>query len=221
MEVVESSEFVRDAVARIVAAYRATDAGAEFRLSLSGGRTPAAIYAALAEEDLDWGRFVITFGDERCVPPEHADSNFRMASEALLDRVPIPADNVIRMKGELDPVEAASECEAALRERAGEGVFRHDFVLLGLGEDGHTASLFPGTQALDEGERWVVANEVPQMETTRITMTYPLINAAREVLFLVTGETKREIVKEIAGGGAAYPAAGVAPTDGRLTWLLG
>jgi len=220
MEIVESSDFVSDAVARIVAASR-VDEGREFRLALSGGRTPAAIYAALAEEDLDWQRFVITFGDERCVPPDHADSNFRMASEALLDRVPIPPENVVRMKGELDPVAAASACEADLRGRASGGVYRHDLILLGIGEDGHTASLFPGTEALADGERWVVDNAVPQMQTTRITMTYPLLNAAREVLFLIAGETKRAIVEEILAGGADYPAAAVVPTDGRVIWLLG
>lgn len=220
MEIIESLEFVPEAVARIVAASR-VDEGREFRLSLSGGRTPAAIYAALAEEDLDWSRWVITFSDERCVPPNHADSNFRMASEALLDKVPIPEGNVVRMKGGLDPEAAARDCEADLRARAGGGVFRHDMILLGIGEDGHTASLFPGTEALAEGERWVVANAVPQMQTTRITMTYPLLDAAREVLFLVTGETKRKIVAEIAAGGADYPAARVAPRDGRAVWLCG
>ncbi len=220
MEIVESSEFVRDAVGRISAAAKAVE-GREFRLSLCGGSTPRAIYEALAEVDLDWARVLVTFGDERPVPPDHADSNFRMAREALLDRVPIPEGNVLRMKGELDPAAAAAECEGELRGRADGGTFRHDLVLLGMGEDGHTASLFPGTAALDETERWVVANEVPQMGTTRITFTYPLLNAAHEVLFLVTGEKKRAIVEEVERGGSPYPVAEVAPEGGRVTWLLG
>ena len=222
MEIEETDDFVSAAVARIVEASLEARGG-PFRLSLCGGGTPKAIYAALAEEQLAWENFIITFGDERCVPPDHTDSNFRMAKEALLDRVPIPESNVLRLKGEMEPAAAAAECESNLRARSGDEVFAHDLLLLGMGEDGHTASLFPSSDALAERERWVVANPVPQLGagTTRLTFTFPLINAARRVLFLVTGEKKRSIVDEIRRGAGSYPAAGVRPENGTLTWLVG
>lgn len=221
MEVVNSSRFVSDAVDRIAAASVAAGGG-PFRLSLCGGGTPREIYTALAEEDLDWQNFIITFGDERCVTPDHEESNYRMIRETLLDRVPIPDENVLRLKGEISPVNAADEYEQLLRERAGDDIFRHDLLLLGMGEDGHTASLFPATQALEERDRWVVANEVTELAAWRLTFTYPLINAARRVLFLVRGESKRRIVEQILRGGAdCYPAAGVQPDHGTLVWLLG
>lgn len=221
MEITNTTDFVKDAVARIAAA-SIEARGGPFRLSLCGGSTPKAIYEALAEEQLAWDGFVITFGDERCVPPDHADSNFRMAKEALLSRVPIPEANIVRIKGELEPDLAAKECEAVLRERAGgEDEFIHDLILLGMGEDGHTASLFPETKALQEKDQWIAANEVPQQNSTRITFTYPLINASRRVLFLISGEKKRAILDEIKAGGTQYPAEKIKPTEGSLNWLVG
>ena len=221
MEVINSSRFVSDAVDRITAASVAAGGG-PFRLSLCGGGTPREIYRALAEEDLDWKNFIITFGDERCVAPDHEQSNYRMIREALLDRVPIPKENVLRLKGEITPTKAADEYEQLLRERAGDDIFRHDLLLLGMGEDGHTASLFPAAQALEERDRWVVASEVTKLSAWRLTFTYPLINASRRVLFLVRGDSKRRIVEQIIHGGAdCYPASGVRPEDGTLVWLLG
>jgi len=218
-----------EAAARLVAEHAkvAQAGGGWFRLSLCGGSTPRPIYERLASLDageIDWGRVRLTFGDERAVPPGHADSNFRMVREALLDRVAIPAENVLRIEGEEVPELAARRCEAVLRAwAAGDGtaMFVHDLVLLGMGDDGHTASLFPGTQALGETGRWVVANYVPKFDSERITLTYPVINAARAVCFLVTGEeAKGPVVGRILAGGSDAPAARVQPA-GELVWLLG
>ena len=221
MEIINSSKFVSDAVSRIAATAIASR-GAPFRLSLCGGTTPREVYEALALEDLDWQNFVITFGDERCVPPDHEESNYRMACESLLERVPIPSENILRLKGEIPAEDAANEYEQQLRARSGDEVFRHDLILLGMGEDGHTASLFPATRAIEERDRWVVANEVAELATCRLTFTYPLINAASNVLFLVRGESKRRIVGRIVEDGETYcPAAAVKPFNGSLTWLVG
>ncbi len=220
--VIHSQDFVADAVALIGrAATEAIAERGEFRLALSGGNTPKPVYAALTESGIDWTKVVVTFGDERCVAPDDAESNFRMASESLLNRVTIPAENVLRMAGERDPADAAAAYEAELRRRSPDGVFRHDLVLLGMGPDGHTASLFPGTVALDESGRWVVENYVPQKETWRLTFTYPLIDAARHVCFLVNSAGKDEILAEVFSGTSTYPCAAVAPGDGVVTWLLG
>jgi 6-phosphogluconolactonase len=222
----EAEDFVGEAVELIAAGIlRKQAGGGTFRLCLCGGSTPAPIYRALSERgDIDWQRVVITFGDERCVGPEDGQSNYRMARESLLDPAGIPAGNVVRMEGELDPPVAAEKCEQRLGKLAaenGEAVFKHDLLLLGMGTDGHTASLFPGTEALQESERWVRENYVPSQGSWRLTMTYPLINAAEEVVFLVTGGEKRAIVKEIIAGGADYPAAKIQPDSGKITWMVG
>jgi len=197
-----------------------------FRIALSGGRTPAAVYRewAATAGDLPWERVQITFGDERCVPPEDEQSNYLMARKALLDAVPIPAGNVFRIQGELPPGEAAADYDARLAQlasRFNEPIYRHDLLLLGMGPDGHTASLFPGTAALAEQTRGVVENFVPKFDAFRIAFTYPLINAARHVCFMVEGDEKKPVVAQILAGEGDYPAARVAPVDGRLTWLLG
>lgn len=224
-DIVRSRNFIDDAVDLIeVSALDAIAERGEFRLSLSGGNTPKPIYTALAARRfIDWTKVVVTFGDERCVAPEEDESNFRMARETLIDLVNVPEANVLRIKGEADPAQAAMDYERALKARRhrNEEVFRHDLVLLGMGPDGHTASLFPGTPALRERERWVVENFVPSKDAWRITMTYPLIDAARHVCFLVNSAGKDEILSEVFGGASDYPCAAVAPTDGRLTWLLG
>lgn len=199
--------------------------GLPFLLSLCGGGTPKPIYAALAaRDDIDWSRVVITFGDERCVGPEHADSNFKMASQALLEPAQIPEKNVHRICGEFEPGEAARVYDSALHELAqsrGETVLAHDLCLLGMGDDGHTASLFPDSLALHEEERWAMENYVEKFSSYRITLTYPVINASREVAFLVTGEAKRPVVERVQSGNSSDPAARIAPTSGKLTWLLG
>ena len=195
-----------------------------FRLSLSGGSTPARIYASLARyPGIDWQRVLITFGDERCVPPEAPESNYRMARESLLDPAAVPENHVVRLEGELPPTEASHRAEESLRAWAGgeTGPFRHDLVLLGMGEDGHTASLFPGTAALQEQNRWVIENHVPQLEAWRITLTFPVLNASRVVAFLVNGSAKRPVVEEVWRGEGHHPSSGVQPSQGELWWILG
>jgi 6-phosphogluconolactonase len=191
---------------------------------LAGGSTPKATYGILARdyaERIDWSRVHVFFGDERNVPPDHEDANYRMAREALLDHVPI--GGVHRMRGELPPDEAAAAYEVELREFFGaEKLPRFDLILLGIGGDGHTASLFPETPALEVHDRWVVANPVPKLDTTRITLTVPVINAARSVVFLAAGEDKAEALKEILEGDAdprEYPAKLVQPPGGP-EWML-
>lgn len=224
-EVIRSSQFVADAVDLIVQEGRkAIEERGLFRLALCGGSTPKAVYAALAKTDLPWNKVQITFGDERCVPPEDAQSNYRMARESLLDAAGIPEGNVFRMKGELEPAAAAQEYEsrlAAVASRFGEERYQHDLLLLGMGDDGHTASLFPETAALAEKERSIVANHVPKLNADRITFTFPLINAARHVCFLVNDPKKEPVVQEVLGKSGQHPSESVSPTSGRLTWLLG
>lgn len=221
-EIRHATDFVTEATDLIeTCALAAMEARGEFRLSLSGGNTPKPVFEALAKRPLDWSRVIITFGDERCVPPEDEQSNYLMACRTLLDAIPIPAENVLRMKGEIDPAIAAAEYEAELRERSPDETFRHDLILLGMGPDGHTASLFPGTPALEEKKRTVIENYVPQQKMWRITFTYPLIDAARHVCFLVNSAGKDDILAEVFSGESSYPCAAVSPKDGRLTWLMG
>lgn len=160
------------------------------------------------------------FGDERCVPADHPQSNYRLARELLFDPVRVPSRNVHRMRGELDdPVAAAASYETVLRELfRGAPLPRFDLLLLGVGQDGHTASLFPGTAALRESSRWVVANHVPQLASWRLTLTLPALCAARRILFLVTGESKARVLAEAFGGSPhepPYPCERVVPLDGQ------
>ncbi|MEE3176208.1 MAG: 6-phosphogluconolactonase [Verrucomicrobiota bacterium] len=219
MQFIESSDFVGDAVSIITSSISGTG-DSLFRMSLCGGSTPEPVYEALSESQLNWSNIEITFGDERNVPQDHEDSNYRMASRSFLDKVPLNKDNVLRMRGELDPVDAAREYEDTLRGRSAAGIYVHDLILLGMGEDGHTASLFPGTSALDEEKRWVVSNHVPQKGETRITFTYPIINAARKVLFLIRGQKKRRIVDRVLSGESDLPASLVNPESESVVWLL-
>jgi 6-phosphogluconolactonase len=165
------------------------------------------------------------------VPPASEQSNYRMARETLIDHVAIPAENVHRIRGEDDPAQAALRYEQVLRElfnsatagRPGDGAPRIDLILLGIGEEGHVASLFPGSEALHERTRWALAQEVPVDPRWRVTLTPAIINAAREVAFLVAGAAKAEIVRRVIEGPAQpdlLPAQVVAPADGRLTWFL-
>ncbi|MAS93688.1 MAG: 6-phosphogluconolactonase [Verrucomicrobiales bacterium] len=223
-EVTKTDNFFDDATYWI--ARKIVDAqrdGGIFRLSLCGGSTPAPIYEALAaREDIDWERVLITFGDERTVPPEDEQSNYRMVKASLLDPAGVPAANVIRMCGELEPAEAAERCEGQLKKLAqiaGEEIFVHDLILLGMGDDGHTASLFPETEALKEEERWVVENFVPKFDTYRITFTYPLIKAAKEVLFLVNGAAKHEMAENVLAGKPEYPSSAIEAE--KVFWLIG
>lgn len=198
-----------------------------FAVALAGGSTPKMTYETLAEEyppgnseGLDWGKVHVFFGDERSVWPDHEDSNYRMAREALLDLVPV--GSVHRMRGELPPDEAAASYEGELKEFFGEVPPVLDLVMLGIGPDGHTASLFPETPALGVTDRLVVANPVPKLDTTRLTLTAPVLSAARAVAFLVAGEGKAEALREILEGDAdprGYPAKLVMPPDGP-TWFV-
>jgi 6-phosphogluconolactonase len=195
-----------------------------FAVVLAGGSTPRAAYGILARDYRDrinWNNVHVFFGDERSVPPDHDDSNYKMARESLLDHVSI--GSVHRMQGELPPDEAAEAYEQELRDFFGpDDLPRFDLILLGTGPDGHTASLFPETSALEIHDRWVVANPVLKLETTRITLTVPVINAARAVYFLVAGEGKAGPVAEILEGDPdprEYPASLIQPENGP-TWML-
>jgi len=198
-----------------------------FRVALAGGSTPLGLYRRLTSPPhrgaVRWERVRFFWGDERCVPPGHPRSNFRMARKALLVRLGIPDRHVFRMKGEEDPVRAARAYEETLRRQAAGRPPRLDLVLLGLGKDGHTASLFPGTAALKEGRRLVVANFVPELEQWRITLTYRAINVARRIVFLVAGAEKASAAAKVLKkqrGFRALPASRVAPRRGTMLWLL-
>jgi 6-phosphogluconolactonase len=226
VHIYSSSEELSAAAAHEFAA-RAKEAIEErgrFAVVLAGGSTPETMYGILARDyigRIDWSKVYVFFGDERSVPPHHEDSNLKMASEVLLDHVPV--GNVHRIRGELPPEAAAEAYEEELRTFfRTEDVPRFDLILLGLGADGHTASLFPETPALEVHDRWVVANPVPRLNTTRITLTVPVINAARTVIFLVEGEDKAEALRGILEGDAdprAYPAKLVQPPGGP-EWMV-
>jgi 6-phosphogluconolactonase len=201
-----------------------------FSIALSGGSTPRSLYtliAATAGASLAWDHMFFFWGDERPVPPDHPDSNYRMANETLLSKVPVPSANIFRIPGENpDPSAAAEAYEKTLRKffALASGEFpRFDLILLGMGPDGHTASLFPETAALAEKSRLVVATWVEKLKTRRITLTLPVLNAARAVLFLVSGTDKAAVLKEVLEGnapGERYPSRLVQPTDGKLMWFV-
>ncbi len=195
-------------------------------LVLSGGSTPRRTHELLAAVELPWDKVHVFFGDERCVPPDHVDSNWRMARETLIQRARIPDANVHRISGERDPEDAASDAENVIQEhfglRPGE-MPRFDVVLLGMGADGHTASLFPGTNALEESTRLVVANHVEKLGAWRVTMTFPVFETAQRVIFLVQGADKAAMVRSatVVRPSAATPPAGrVRPRGGSLLWLV-
>ena len=207
----------------------------EFVVALSGGATPRGLYARLAAppyaSTVPWSRVQVLWGDERCVAPDQAASNYRMAREALLDHVSIHAENVHRMHGEDVPAVAAQAYERSLRTvlRTPSGAPREapgariDLVLLGLGDDGHTASLFPGAVDVPDGEAWVVARYHVAASQWRVTLTPVLINAAAEILFLVSGEGKAAIVHRVLEGPRRpqeLPAQLITPAGGRVLWLL-
>jgi 6-phosphogluconolactonase len=207
-----------------------------FIVALAGGSTPRALYKVLATEPwasrIDWAKVYLFWGDERCVSPDHPDSNYRMVRETLLSRVQIPPGNVFRIRGDRDPNFAASTYEATLREffarRAGhskpqEAQARFDLVLLGMGSDGHTASIFPDTPALHEQNHWVVAHYVEKLGAWRITMTPVCINAARNIRFFVAGADKASRLKQVLYGPYqpdTMPAQAIKPQDGTLVWLV-
>jgi 6-phosphogluconolactonase len=214
---------------------RAEDAAREkgaFTIVLSGGSTPKGLYALLADDAswrarVPWEKTHFFWGDERHVPPDHPDSNYRMAYEVMLSKVPVPAANIHRIKSEYANAEqAAREYEHTLREFfhvPPDHFPRFDLVLLGMGPDGHTASLFPGTAALQEQKSWVVANWVGKFSAERITMTAPALNNAACIVFLVSGEEKALPLKAVLEGRnepEQLPAQLIQPRHGRLLWLV-
>ncbi|HTO13770.1 MAG TPA: 6-phosphogluconolactonase [Candidatus Binatia bacterium] len=230
--IVDDDTALADAAARAVVeiAAEAIAARRRFTVALAGGNTPRATYERLAapplREQMPWDRTWIFFGDERGVPPDHPDSNYRMANAALLSKVPVPAAQVARIRGEAEDAEAAAaDYTRVITEVFGcrRGALpSFDLILLGMGVDGHTASLFPGSPVLKEVFRPVAAvHAAAAAIPKRFTFTFPLINAAARVMFLVSGSEKAKVLKAVLGEtGSSLPASMVRPTHGRLTWLL-
>ncbi len=199
-----------------------------FIVALSGGSTPRSLYSLLATSypDFPWARTYLFFGDERHVPPTDTDSNYRMVNESLLSKIAIPAQNVFRVKAELpDAAAAAADYESQIRkffELKASQFPRFDLILLGLGPDGHTASLFPDSEGLKETTKLAMANWVEKFKTHRISFTFPVLNNAGEVIFLASGSDKSEMVHEVLEGKPTppLPAQQVQPINGRLLWML-
>jgi 6-phosphogluconolactonase len=230
----DAAALARAAAERIVSlATEAIGARGQFSIGLSGGSTPRALYTLLSSDEvgprIDWEHVHVFWGDERCVPPDHGESNYRMAREALLDHVPLPESHVHRIRGEIDPARAAADYEQVLhaffRQPVGRADLpqpRFDLLLLGLGDDGHTASLFPGSAALREQSRWVVENQVERLGTWRITLTSAAINAAATVVFLISGKDKAATLSVVLKGPRQpekYPSQSIQPTLGDLIWM--
>jgi 6-phosphogluconolactonase len=202
------------------------------RIAISGGTTPKAMFELLADpsqpfvKQVPWDKLDLYWVDERCVPPDNAESNYRMTNEALLSRVPLPAERVHRMEGELEPEVAAARYESTIRNTfklEGAETPTFDLVLLGMGDDGHTASLFPHTEALNDLTHIAIANHVPQKDTWRITLTWPVINQGRKVAFLIEGGGKAQILHDVFLGPyqpETFPSQIIRPASGQLALLL-
>ncbi|OIN96673.1 MAG: 6-phosphogluconolactonase [Anaerolineae bacterium CG1_02_58_13] len=196
-----------------------------FLVALSGGSTPMALYRLLAREPIDWTRIHVFWGDERLVPPEDPENSYGQAWEALLKHIPIPTENIHRVASELDPVAAARDYASILREFAAPPLDwpRFDLVLLGLGEDGHTASLFPGSPVDATEPVIAVTAQYQGRPARRVTLTPPVFNAARQVIFLVTGANKAVTLKGVFSdynSSEQIPAKRIQPADGQVTWLV-
>jgi 6-phosphogluconolactonase len=202
------------------------------RVAISGGTTPKAMFQLLADpaqpflKSIPWDKLYLYWVDERSVPPDQPDSNYRMTNEAMLSKVPLPATRIFRMEGELDPEIAAARYESTIRNSfklEGAETPTFDLILLGMGDDGHTASLFPHTEALDNLTNIAIANHVPQKDTWRITLTWPVINQGREVAFLIEGAAKAQVLHDVFLGPyqpETFPSQLIRPASGRLTLLL-
>jgi 6-phosphogluconolactonase len=208
-------------------ALQSVEASGRITVALSGGSTPKHLYSLLASPDyknqISWKNVQLFWGDERCVPPDHSESNFRMAQEALLSQIEIPAENIHRMRGEAQAQTAAAEYEEELQKFFGlkSGALpRFDLILLGIGEDGHMASLFPGSEALDESKHLVVAPFVAKHNSQRLSLSLPVLNNAANVWFLVTGGSKADAVKKVFSASSDLPAARVHPVNGNLIWYI-
>lgn len=198
-----------------------------FTIALSGGSTPRPLYECLATAEyaqrITWSKVHVFFGDERCVPPEHPDSSYGMIQDKLLSSVPIPAENIHRLRGEIVPAQAAIEYEQELRRFFGASDTLFDVNLLGMGDDGHTASLFPGTAAIHEREKWVMAHHVEKVKMWRLTLTPPALNAALQVIFLVSGAGKATMLKRVLQGDYQpenYPSQIIKPVHREALWLV-
>lgn len=208
-------------------AQEAVNAEGRFTVALSGGSTPEALYQILASDAMrarvPWQQTQLFWSDERCVPPDDEQSNYRMAQDALLSYVNVPAGQIHRLRGEDEPQSAAAEYEAVLKQNFGSSDPRFSLILLGLGEDGHTASLFPHSPALLDKEHLVAAPYVEKFAAYRLTFTFRLINNAANIVFLVSGKAKskalRAVLEEKADG-REWPASMVHPVDGNLVWLV-
>lgn len=225
----DAAALAQFAAGRFVAASEeAVAARGRFTVALSGGSTPRGTYLQLASPEfatrISWRNVEVFWGDERCVPPDHPESNYHMAQKSVLQKVPIPQANVHRIQGELAPDQAAEAYEEELRNAFGsEEVARFDLIYLGLGADGHTASLFAGSSALRETRRWVAANFVDKLKAWRVTLTPPVLNAARELVFLVSGSAKAERLQQVLEGDRQpemLPAQIVEPKRGQVDWLV-
>lgn len=224
----DAEALARSGVQRFVGlAQQAAESRGRFTAALSGGSTPEGLYRLLAEEpyrnQVPWQQVHLFWGDERCVPPDDPGSNYRMAEQTLLRHVPVPPENVHRVQGELAPEQAARAYGRDLEDFFCGPHTRFDLMLLGLGSDGHTASLFPGSVALQEETRLVAAVEAQYEDrpASRITLTLPAINTSRHVLFLVSGSSKAEILHQVLSTpGGPLPAQRVHPRAGELTWLV-
>jgi 6-phosphogluconolactonase len=210
----------------VTLASQAVKHNGRFTVALSGGSTPKKLYSLLAQQAtaIPWDKTYFFFGDERHVPPNDPDSNYGMVNEAMLSKVPVPPENVFRIHSEKGAAVAAQEYEETLRgffELKPNQLPRFDLILLGVGPDGHAASLFPGSAALNETKRLVVANWVEKLKTYRITLTFPLLNHAACVTFLASGADKASILHEVLENPSAnLPSQRVRPEDGRLVWLV-
>jgi 6-phosphogluconolactonase len=222
-----TADYIADQAARAIA-----ERG-RFTLALSGGNTPKPVYALLATREyrdrIDWSKVLIFFGDERCVPPTDPQSNYLMVRTALLDHVPLPPENVYRIRGEESPEKAAADYTEKLQDTfggdpvAGAPSEGFDLILLGMGDNGHTASLFPGLAAVTETLRWVMALYVEVAGMWRITMTPVVINAARQAAFLVSGAGKADMLQRVLEGPyqpVVLPSQIIKPASGELLWLL-
>jgi 6-phosphogluconolactonase len=228
VRILPDAEAVAHIAARIFssAAAVAISQRSRFSVVLSGGSTPQQLYRVLADayrEHIRWDLTHLFWSDERCVPADHEQSNFRQANDTLISRISIPAGNIHRVKGELAPEEAAITYEHDLRTHFGaEEIPAFDLILLGLGSDGHAASLFPAAKTLSETKRLAVPAFSASSGNWRVTLTLPVLNSSPLVVFLITGKTKAEIVTEILakGKGDRYPAGAISPQHGRIVWLL-
>ncbi len=217
----DEAELAREGAARISAVLTDAARHAESAsVALAGGSTPRELYRQLAAlRDLPWPQLHLFWSDERCVPPDHPESNYRMARETLLSGAPVAADRVHRIHGEEAPAAAAESYDATLRQVLADGG-RLDLVLLGMGEDGHVASLFPEHAVLEEKSRWAAPVTGPGIEPPRVTLTLPALNAAKQVMIVVAGPWKTKALRSVLGNAASpLPAARVCPSE-KLTWLL-